>query len=325
MIDRLLETPDAIQGWLFEWAVQPALYALGLMRHAEEAYTGTGLAVLGALEVALLAAVLRPLERWVPLERWTDRRAVRADVVYTLLERLGAIPLALFFLVQPLVDAVDRALRLHGVWIPPNLEDLVPALAGRPLLAFLAYLAVLDLADYARHRLQHRWAWWWALHGVHHSQRQLSFWADDRNHLLDTAIADGWKAGVALLVGVPGGQFVAIMLLSRAVESLSHANVRFGFGRAGDRVMVSPRFHRVHHGMGVGHEGPVGGCNFASLFSVWDVMFRTGDFRRIAPPTGIADQLHGADYGGGFLDQQWNGLRRLARVLCPGPPPSRPG
>lgn len=323
MITRLLEVPEAIQGWLFETAVLPALYALGLMRHAEDAHAGTGLAVLGAIEIALLVAVLRPLEQWAPLERWADRRAMRADVIYTLLERLGAIPLALFFLLQPLVDAVDGLLRLYGVWIPPNLEDVLPPLAGRPLLAFLVYLVVLDLSDYARHRLQHRFAWWWALHSVHHSQRQLSFWADDRNHLLDTAIAGAWRAGVALLIGVPGGQFVAIVLLTRAIESLSHANVRFGFGRAGDRVVVSPRFHRVHHGIGVGHEGPAGGCNFASLFPVWDVLCRTADFRRLAPPTGIADQLEGADYGRGVLGQQWNGLRRLARALRPIPAAAR--
>jgi len=315
MMNWLLAGPEVIQSWLFERAVQPALFGLGLMRYAEDAYTATGFAVLGLLQVALIAAILRPLEAWVPVERWADRRAVRPDMLYTLLERLGAIPLALFFLLQPWVDRIDATVRLHGWWIPPNLEDLVPGLAARPLLAFLVYLAVLDLSEYARHRLQHRFSWWWALHSVHHSQRQLSFWADDRNHLLDVVIADLWRAAVALAIGVPGGQFVAVVLLSRGLESLAHANVRFGFGRMGDRALVSPSYHRIHHAMGLGHEGPARGCNFASLLPVWDILFRTADFRALFAPTGIADQLDGADYGRGLLSQQWVGLVRLARSL----------
>lgn len=314
---------EAIQSWLFEHAVQPVLYALGLMRYAEDAYAATGIALLGALQIAVLAALVRPLEGRFPVERWADRRAVRVDVLYTLLERLGVIPLAVFFLVRPALDGVDGALRFGG-WIPPNLEDLVPTLASYPLLAFLVYLVVLDFSDYARHRLQHRFAWWWALHGVHHSQRQLTFWADDRNHLLDTVIADVWRAGVALLIGVPGGQFVGIVLLTRAVESFSHANVRVGFGALGERALVSPRFHRVHHGMGVGHEGPAAGCNFASLLPVWDVLFGTADFRRSFPPTGIADQREGADYGEGFASQQWKALERLGRALRARSPAAAP-
>ena len=45
------------------------------------------------------------------------------------------------------------------------------ALALSPVAAFCVYLLVLDLADYWRHRLQHRLRAWWALHSLHHSQR----------------------------------------------------------------------------------------------------------------------------------------------------------
>ena len=42
------------------------------------------------------AAVLRPLEARFPAETWTDRRGTGVDVIYTLLHRLGLLPLALF-------------------------------------------------------------------------------------------------------------------------------------------------------------------------------------------------------------------------------------
>jgi sterol desaturase/sphingolipid hydroxylase (fatty acid hydroxylase superfamily) len=314
MMDQILALPETLQSRLFEGVVLPLVYRLGLMRFAEDAYAATGVFVLGALQIGAVWAVLRPLEAWMPVEPWPDRRAVRVDVLYTVIERLGILPLAFFVLLRPVVEGVDGGLRRLG-WIPPNLEDLVPGLTASPLVAFLVYLVVLDFLEYARHRLQHRFEWWWALHAVHHSQRQLSLWADDRHHVLDSLIAEAWRAAAALAIGVPTGQFVLIVILTRAIESLSHANVRLGFGRLGDRLLVSPRYHRIHHGIGVGHEGPSRGCNFAALFPVWDLLFGTGVFRRVAPPTGIADQLTGADYGQGLIAHQVKGFGRMARAL----------
>ena len=326
-MDRLTEVFEAAHAALFERGALPVLYHLGLMRLAEDAHVATWWVLLGLVQTAVLWLVLRPLEAWRPVERWADRRAVRVDVLYTLLDRLGLIALLFFVALRPAVDGLEGALRLAG-YIPLQLEDVAPPLREQPLAAFLAYLVALDLLEYWRHRLQHRFAWWWALHGVHHSQRQLSFWADDRNHVLDSLLADLWRALAALLIGVPGGQFALIVLVTRGVESLSHANVRLAFGRAGERLVVSPRFHRLHHAIGAGHEGPAGGSNFAALLPVWDVLFGTADFRRHALPTGIRDQLDGADYGAGFWAQQGQALRRLVAALAPakrssGPAPGR--
>ena len=52
------------------------------------------------------------------------------------------------------------------------------------------YLLLFDLVDYALHRAQHHFDWWWQLHAVHHSQRQMTMWSDNRNHLLDDVIRD---------------------------------------------------------------------------------------------------------------------------------------
>jgi sterol desaturase/sphingolipid hydroxylase (fatty acid hydroxylase superfamily) len=79
--------------------------------------------------------------------------------------------------------------------------------------------------------------WWWQLHAVHHSQRQMTMWSDNRNHLLDDLIRDMRVfVGVALLVGMPPGQFVAVVALTQLLESLSHANVRLSFGPVLGRV-----------------------------------------------------------------------------------------
>jgi sterol desaturase/sphingolipid hydroxylase (fatty acid hydroxylase superfamily) len=314
MIDVLSDAFTAVQAWLFEHAVQPVLYAVGEMRFQEQAYVATEWFMLGALQVLVLWLVLRPLEALAPAERWSDRRDTRVDVLYTLLHRLGVIPLVIFLLLSPLFDAVTELLRSFGV-TPFNLDNAWPGVTDQPLVTFVLYLVVLDFVDYWVHRGQHAFRWWWELHAVHHSQRQMSFWADDRNHLLDDVLRDAIKAAVALAIGAEPSQFVMLIIATRMMQSLQHANIAWTLGPLG-RLVVSPIFHRRHHAIGVGHEGRFQGCNFAVLFPVWDMLFGTADYRRDIEPTGIRDQLappagRARDYGRGFWAQQWLGLQRM--------------
>ena len=130
--------------------------------------------------------------------------------------------------------------------------------------------------------------------------------------------ADGAVVLVARLIGVGPGQFVALTAISQLLENLQHANLRVSFGLIGERLLVSPRFHRLHHSIGIGHEGfgrgTLGGHNFAVLFPLWDVIFRTANFEDRWDATGVRDQLPeegGRDYGRGFWSQQWLGLLRF--------------
>lgn len=303
-----------LHGHVFQTAVLPLLHAAGYGGYAELAFDATEIFLIGAIEITLLAIVLGALERWHPLEQ-QDEHEKRVDVIYTLLQRLGFVPLLMFALLTPLIDGFDGWLRMHDV-IPWKLEDALPALNASPWISFAVYLVVLDFVAYWLHRWQHRVTFWWALHSLHHSQRSMSFWSDDRNHLLDDVLIDGAFALVALLIGVPPAQFVTIVIATRVVESLSHANLRLSFGRIGEYLLVSPRFHRVHHAIGMGHDGPARGCNFAVLFPAWDVLFGTANMAPEYPKTGIRDQLDGKEYGRGFWQQQWLGLARLGSSLA---------
>ncbi len=310
MINWIQELFAELHQHVFESGVLPVLYALELGGEAERAFNATQFFLIGAIEITFLAIVLGALEKWRPVEDQPHTDWKKTDALYTMLHRLGFVPLLLFFMLMPLVDTLDGALRMHDI-IPPNLEDLVPWLAGAPLVSFLIYLVVLDFVAYWLHRWQHRYNWWWSLHSLHHSQREMSFWSDDRNHLLDDLLIDSAHVMVALLIGVPPGQFITLVVASRMIESLSHANLRVHFGNIGERLLVSPRFHRVHHAVGLGHEGRTQGCNFAVLFPVWDVLFGTANFERTFPATGVRDQADGRDYGDTFWRQQWLGLQRL--------------
>ncbi|RYX97831.1 MAG: fatty acid hydroxylase family protein [Comamonadaceae bacterium] len=333
------------QEWLFTTVIQPLMFNLGMAGLLEDAYVATAWLLVGILQVIVLVAVIGPLQRWRPVEPVTDRAEIRTDVIYTLIHRLGLFRVALFFTLEPVFDSIFGLLRTDG-YGTFHLDQLWPGVTDNAFLSFAIYLVIFDFVGYWVHRGQHQLEWWWRLHSLHHSQQQMTMWSDNRNHLLDDILGDVILVVIAQLIGVGPSQFVAIVALTQLSESFQHANLKIWFGRVGERLWVSPRFHRRHHSIGIGHESPVvvkttvfttvpaagqgvqqtetavsppaqamklGGNNFGVLLPWWDMMFGTANFEIRYDPTGIRDQVEKQrDYGRGFWRQQWLGLKRLA-------------
>jgi sterol desaturase/sphingolipid hydroxylase (fatty acid hydroxylase superfamily) len=326
MIQLLADWLGQAQGWLFETVIQPLIYYTGMGDITEEAFEGTEWLLIGLCELLLIFVVLRPLEALIPVHAFTDKRARWNDFIYTVLQRIGLFPVLVFFTLDPLLDMLAGSLRMEGVH-PFNLENLLPDMA--PLASFAIYFVVLDFVEYWLHRGQHHFNWWWGLHSLHHSQQNMNLWSDDRNHVLDDLLRDCVMGLVALTIGVAPSQYVLLVSLSRILQSLQHANVRIAFGTIGERLLVSPRYHRMHHAIGVGHEsggkGTLGGCNFAVLLPIWDILFGTANFSPRFEATGVRDQLPltladgtlkpGRDYGRGFWQQQWLGIKRMVEYM----------
>ncbi len=301
-------------GWIDQAAVLPVLYRFGWMEWEELSFDWVLVCIYGLFAILVTYAVCWPLEALFPVERWQGRKAVLTDAFYTVLSRIGILPVVSFLLFYQVQVWVGGVLVAHG-YTPPMLETLVPGLLGHPVVTFCLYALILDFADYWRHRLSHSFRGWYALHALHHAQRQMSFWSDDRNHLLDDLIAGLWFGAVGLLIGIPPLQFPLLVLLMRFVESLSHANIRLSFGW-GSRLVVSPCFHRVHHGLRAA--GRVS-CNYGAVFTIWDTIFGTADFTVAYPPTGDRNAPEPMATGG-YLAQQWSGLRYFIQQLRRRPP-----
>ena len=320
-MDALLELFSQAQSGLFEALVQPAMFGLGVAGFLDQGYAGTGWFLVGLLQLVVIVLVIGPLQRWRPVDAVSDQATVRTDILYTLIHRLGLFRLVLFFTLEPMVDSAMGVLRVQGLRTL-QLDDLWPGLTDNPWVSMLIYLLVFDFLNYWYHRAQHHFGWWWQLHSLHHAQRQMTMWSDNRNHLLDDLLHDLFFAATALAIGVAPGQFVAIVAFTQLSDSLQHANLRVWFGSVGERLWVSPRFHRLHHSVGIGHEtappragdtkAVLGGHNFGVLFPWWDMLFGTADFSLRFDPTGVRNQVEqGVDYGRGFWSQQWRGLQRL--------------
>ena len=319
-MDWLVQIFGDAQQRLFEGLVQPLLFHAGMANLLEDGYAATGWLLVGLLQIFIMLAVIVPLQRWKPVEPVVDRQAIRVDILYTLIHRLGLFRLALFFSIDPLWDTVMG--KLH-VWGFPafHLDDIWPGVTDNAWISLVLYLLVFDFLEYWIHRGQHGFAWWWKLHAVHHSQRQMTVWSDNRNHLLDDMLRDGIAVVVAQLIGVAPGQFVAIVAFTQLSESFQHANLRLWFGTVGERLWISPRFHRLHHAIDVRHAAAhpsAHGSNFGVLLPWWDMLFGTANFDQHFEATGVRDQIEPGpdgrvrDYGQGFWAQQWRGLLRLA-------------
>jgi sterol desaturase/sphingolipid hydroxylase (fatty acid hydroxylase superfamily) len=331
-MDALIDLFANTQAALYEDVMQPIAFAVGLGNRLEDVFDGTGWLLVGLLQIAVMLLVIGPLQRWRPVEAVTDKRAVYTDVIYTLIHRLGLFRIVLFLSIEPVLDTLMGALRVQGVGTF-HLEDLWPGVTDGPFTSFVIYLVVFDFVNYWLHRAQHQWHWWWALHAVHHSQRQMTQWTDNRNHLLDDVLHAVIWVFIAQLIGIAPTQFVAVVAMTQLFENFQHANLRVSFGSLGERLWVSPRFHRLHHAVGLGHEsipkpavstvreatsvgGTLGGHNFGVLLPWWDVLFGTANFDLRFEPTGIRDQVEqGVDYGEGLWSQQKLGIKRLMKAL----------
>ena len=319
-----------VQQALFESFTQPLLIALGQSQFLEDGYTATAWLMVGLLQIAFLLAVIGPLQRWRPVDAVTDRATIRTDMLYTVIHRLGLFRVALFLTLEPWFDDIFGVLRTAGIGTF-HIDQLWPGVTDIAMVSLLIYLVVFDFVGYWVHRGQHQFEWWWRLHSLHHAQRQMTMWSDNRNHLLDDVLVDISVVIVAQLIGVAPSEFIAVVAITQLSESLQHANLRLWFGRVGERLLVSPRFHRLHHSIGLGHESVIkkqqffdeppleklapsggsalrdsldasdkaksvgvtklGGHNFGVLLPWWDMLFKTANFEQRYDPTGVRDQI----------------------------------
>lgn len=305
-----------VQLWLFDAVVSPVLYSLGLMSWYEPAFNAVEFFMLGVVQIVVIGLGMRVIERRWPLEALVDGRLMRTDRLYTVLNKLGIVPLGVFAVAYPLTNELEQFVRELG-WAPPRLEHLWPWLNGHALISFLLYFALYDFAAYWVHRAQHRFGWWWALHSLHHSQRSVTVWTDDRNHVIDDLLVTLTLAVFSQFVGVQPEDYVLILTIARLIESWSHANVDLRVSDIGARLIVGPRFHRLHHARGTGGERHIQDHNFAPVFPLWDMLFGTAifDFRR--RDTGVDDARIDADNRHGWLGQQVRVFGRFLRALAP--------
>jgi sterol desaturase/sphingolipid hydroxylase (fatty acid hydroxylase superfamily) len=296
--------------WLSAHAVEPAFDFLHLDTQLGAPDDFAEALLIAGLQIAIIVCIFRPLETLAPAEKWTDRTLTKVDRRFTLLLVAGLNPLFAFIALTPLANMLASA---NPGDVTPFQGALhwIPHIDAHPLIAFGIYYVVYDLSYYWMHRAQHAIPWWWALHSMHHSQRQVNCWTNERVNWLDVILQSTLLAAVGQFMGVDLAQFAWLVLVSQLMQELSHTNTRLGFGRHVERLFVDPRFHRLHHMRADPSRPNLHNCNFGQLFSVWDNFFGTALYNEPVRPTGVGDPMVDADNRRGVLAMQWHSLVRF--------------
>ena len=290
-------------------SIHSFLATLGLQQYDHAVSLWVFFAACGVTELLISFLICTPLERFWPLTSWPKRNSIAADVTYAFFVRIVLFPLIAYFEFDWLRQHLDGFLRAHSI-TPPTLTGLMPILASWPAVVFIANFILLDLADYWRHRLSHRYGWWYGIHSLHHAEEQMTFWSDDRSHVLEDAITYVWLITVGLAIGVPSFQFTFLILCFRFLGSIAHSNTRVSYGWLGEHVFISPQFHRTHHALRAAGRRS---CNFGTALSWWDILFGTAKFHDNTVETGDAG-AEPAMVSGSWGEQQRAGFRRMVRL-----------
>ena len=181
---------------------------------------------------------------------------------------------------------------------------------------FVLALLLGDFLAWFQHWLKHKVPWFWQIHAVHHSQRQMNMFTDVRFHYLEYIISKPIVVLPLMIFSVNTSTILGFGLFQTWYTRFYHANIRtnLGFLRY---VLVTPQSHRVHHSIESRHLDR----NFGVLFSFWDLIFRTHYNACMEyPKTGVKDAALPVESKPGFLNFVETPLRQLVypfRAILP--------
>lgn len=155
--------------------------------------------------------------------------------------------------------------------------------------AYVQIFAALMLAEFFiwfNHFARHKIRTLWFFHAVHHSQKELNIFTDDRAHIVDLFVGSLFVFIPFFIFHVSSLYAVTIIGIYKPIHNrFIHANLKINLGWFG-WIFTSPQFHRVHHSADPEHADK----NFGVYFSIYDWLFGTGCLsRNIYPETGIND------------------------------------
>jgi sterol desaturase/sphingolipid hydroxylase (fatty acid hydroxylase superfamily) len=177
--------------------------------------------------------------------------------------------------------ASDIAFSIAAVWILEPAADWAIGFVERWYdavqeapwwIVVPAYVLVADCGAYFAHRALHT-RWLWPTHAWHHSSTHLYWLSGLRGSPVDVLVLNVpyFAAFVVLPTPETGSVAVGMAVLDVVNQHLIHSNIHVPYARQIERVLVTPRYHFVHHDV----RPHVGNSNYGFIFSVWDRVFGT--------------------------------------------------
>lgn len=131
----------------------------------------------------------------------------------------------------------------------------------------LAFL-VLDFLNYALHRTFHAVPIFWRVHSAHHSDTSLDVSTTVRSHPVEVILSAVMLGVGGALLGCSALEVGVYGLVKTAVQLVGHADVRLYplLESTIGRLIVTPKFHRIHHSSA----RPETDSNYGEVFAFWD-------------------------------------------------------
>jgi sterol desaturase/sphingolipid hydroxylase (fatty acid hydroxylase superfamily) len=150
----------------------------------------------------------------------------------------------------------------------------------------IAALFLSEFLFWCNHFVRHKLRVFWFFHAVHHSQKQINVFTDDRMHIVDSILASLLTFLPFFLFHLPNWYAVTVIALYLPIhDRFIHTNIKMNLGWLG-WLITSPQFHRVHHSAAPEHLDK----NFGAHLSLFDHLFGTACRNtNVYPQTGIAD------------------------------------
>lgn len=158
-------------------------------------------------------------------------------------------------------------------WSDGQIPELHAAIDGYPwLTVLLLNLIVSDFGAYWAHRLLHT-RYLWDTHAWHHSPKYLYFISGSRGSPLHLLVLGAPYTLTYVIFPIPIATFVTLLNAAIQVgnQHFIHSNLWVPFARHLEYVLVTPRFHFIHHSRNRAYSD----SNYGFMFSVWDRWFGT--------------------------------------------------
>jgi sterol desaturase/sphingolipid hydroxylase (fatty acid hydroxylase superfamily) len=140
-------------------------------------------------------------------------------------------------------------------------------------LEFAAAFLLLDLSFYYWHVANHRIAFLWRFHNVHHIDPDLDVTTAFRFHFVEVGLSGGFRAAQVILIGPSLSAYVIYEIAFQLGTLFHHSNARLPLfiERLLNKLFVTPRMHGIHHS-DIREED---NSNFGVVFPWWDRLHGT--------------------------------------------------
>ncbi|PHR19845.1 MAG: fatty acid hydroxylase [Sphingopyxis sp.] len=228
------------------------------------------LALYGLACSVLLFVLLVVLETVFPRKKRSMARSVRwrTNIIIIL---VGTVAVRLMGPVVAISAAVFAAQNDFGLFNWTSLPGW---------LEFALALIFLDLSLYLQHVMTHRIALLWAIHKVHHADRDIDVTTGVRFHPVEIILSMLYKSALVLLLGPTPLAVFTFALILNLCALFNHSNLRLPepIDAILRRLLVTPDMHRVHHSTLTEETN----SNFGFSIALWDRLFRTYKAQPIA-------------------------------------------